>query len=84
MATIELKDGIICLRAYILDEATGEKVRKRKSTGLKNTINNMAEVKKKYLPAFEKMIKDGEIKISAKIKTIKELGEEYIANNSSI
>ncbi len=78
MATIEIKDGIICLRAYILDEATGEKVRKRKSTGLKNTTKNMAEVKKNYLPAFEKMIKDGEIKISIKVKTIKELGEEYI------
>ncbi len=83
MATIEIKDGIICLRAYILDEATGEKVRKRKSTGLKNTKANMLEVKKKYLPAFEKMIKDGEIKISIKVKTIKELGEEYIESKRS-
>lgn len=78
MASIEIRKNMIYLSAMIFDENLGKKVRKRQTTGLKDTKENLKIVQTKYLPAFEKKLIQGEIKISVQIKTVRQMGEEYI------
>lgn len=78
MASIEIRKGMIYISTMIFDENLGKKVRKRQSTGLKDTKENLKIVEKKYLPKIEQQLALGEIKVSAKVPTVKALGEEYI------
>jgi hypothetical protein len=78
MASIEIRKNMIYLSAMIFDENLGKKVRKRQSTGFKDTKENLKIVQTKYLPKFEQQLTTGEMKVSVKVPTVKAIGEEYI------
>jgi integrase len=63
----------------VFDENEQKKVRKRISTGYKDTPANRKIVEKNYLKAIEEKIRLGEMVESKKIPTLKELAEEYYA-----
>jgi len=79
MASIEIRKNMIYISAMIFDENLGTKARKRQTTGLKNTKENLKIVQTKYLPKFEQQLTTGEMKVSVKVPTVKAVGEEYIS-----
>jgi len=78
MATMYIQNNIIYISAMILNEETGRKVRKKKSTKLKDTRANRKHVEERLLPRFEKELREGKIAIPRKVYTIRELGAIYI------
>lgn len=78
MATIYTQNNYIYISAMILNEETGKKVRKKKSTQLKDTKANRKHVEERLLPRFEKELREGKITLPCKAYTIKELGAIYI------
>jgi integrase len=78
MASIEIRKNMIYLSAMIFDENLGKNARKRQTTGLKHTKENLKIVQTKYLPKFEQQLAAGEMKVSIKVPTVKAIGEEYI------
>lgn len=78
MASIEYRKGIIYISAMVFDENLQKKVRKRHSTGLKKTEENINIVKKKHIPNLERKLALGEAVVSIKIPTVRNFGEEYI------
>lgn len=79
MATISHNKGYWQINVMLYDEATGKKVRRRISTGLKATPENRKIAEEKYLKAVDKQDKNNQLVIPQKSKTIITLGNEFIA-----
>lgn len=77
MASIIHNKGYLHISAMVFDENKQKKVRKRISTGYKDTPANRKIVEKNHLKVIEEKIRLGEMVESKKIPTLKELAEEY-------
>jgi len=78
MASMYISDNYIYISAMIFSEEAGKKVRKKKSTKLKDTKANRKHVKERLLPRFEKELREGKITLPSRVYTINELGKIYI------
>lgn len=77
MASIVHNKGYLHISVMVFDENKQKKIRKRVSTGYKDTPANRKIVEKKHLKELEEQILAGKMVVTKKIPTLKELAEEY-------
>lgn len=78
--TIFTQDEHLHISYYVFDEEKQKEVRKKKSTGLKDTKTNRELIESKIIKDLNRKIENNEIIIKKKVYTFERLANEWIVN----